>query len=90
MTQHQHEHSTDPGKDLVTIYMDGDDAEHAHSIHRGNQTVVAIKTACGVPPTDVIALIGENGQLHALDDGASVTIKGGERFISHKRGGGSS
>lgn len=90
MTQQEQQHATEPGKDFVTIYMDGDDAEHAHSIHRGSQTVSAIKKACGVPQTDVIELIGENGQLQPLDDNGSVTIKGGEKFISHKRGGGSS
>jgi hypothetical protein len=88
MTQQQP--STDPGKDFVTIFMDGDDAEHSHSIHRGHQTVTAIKTACNVPQTDVIELIAENGKLEPLDDNGSLTIKGGEHFISHKRGGGSS
>lgn len=90
MTQQDQQHETDQGKDFVTIYMDGDDKEHAHSIHRGNQAVSAVKTACGVAQTDVIELIGENGQLQPLDDNGSVTIKGGEKFISHKRGGGSS
>lgn len=83
MTQEAHEHE---GKALVTIYMD----DIAHSIHRGHETVAAIKTACNVPATDVIELIGEDGKLQPLDDNGSVVIKGGERFISHKRGGGSS
>lgn len=38
----------------------------------------------------MIELIGENGQLKLLDDNGSLTIKGDEKFISHKRGGGSS
>jgi hypothetical protein len=88
MTQEQQ--ATNPGKDFVTIYMDGDDAAHSHSIHRGHEAVSAIKTACSVPQTDVIELIGENGQLQPLDDNGSFTIKGSEKFISHKRGGGSS
>jgi hypothetical protein len=86
----QQEHSSEPGKDFVTIFMDGDDKDDSHLIHRGHQTVSAIKTACNVPQTDVIELIGENGKLEPLDDNGSLTIKGGEHFISHKRGGGSS
>jgi hypothetical protein len=38
----------------------------------------------------VIELVGEGGQLTLLPDDGAVTIKGGERFISHVRGGGSS
>lgn len=88
MTQQQQ--ATNPGKDFVSIFMDGTDEAHTHSIHRGHQTVSAIKTACGVPQSEVIELIGDNGQLQVLDDDGSLTIKGGERFISHKRDGGSS
>lgn len=75
-----------PKRDQVTIFMD----DVAHQIHRGHQSVAEIKSACKVPTTDVIELIGLNGQLQLLDDNGAVTIKGGEKFISHKRGGGSS
>ena len=84
MTEKAHENE---GRDFVTIYMDEDPP---HTIHRGHQTVAAIKTACNVPASKVIELIGEDGKLQLLDDNGSVVIKGGEKFISHKRGGGSS
>jgi hypothetical protein len=74
------------GHDLVPIFMDGVE----HKIDRGRETVVDIKSTCGVPASDVIELIGENGQLVPLPDDGSLTIKGDEKFISHKRGGGSS
>jgi len=74
------------GQSNVTIEMDS----KSHPIHRGHQSVTAIKSACDVNPAWVIELIGEDGVPKLLDDGAAVTIKGGERFISHVRGGGSS
>lgn len=74
------------GKEIVTIQMD----DVSHPIHRGHETVADIKTACKVPASDVIEMIGEDGKLQLLDDNGSLTIKGGEKFISHKRGGGSS
>ena len=76
----------DAGHDLVKIDMNGT----AFPIHRGHQTVTQIKTACHVDPNFVIELIGEGGQLTLLPDDGAVTVKGGERFISHVRGGGSS
>jgi hypothetical protein len=82
----QHKHDDQQGQSNVTIEMDS----KPYSIHRGHQTVAAIKSACGVNPTWVIELIGEDGTPQLLDDNAAVTIKGGERFISHVRGGGSS
>ncbi len=86
MSEQQHKHDDQPGQSHVPIEMDSKPC----SIHRGRQTVAAIKSSCGVNPTWVIELIGEDGAPQLLDDNAAVTIKGGERFISHVRGGGSS
>jgi hypothetical protein len=58
-------------------------------IHRGRQTVVAIKTLGGVPLADDLEeRVG--GQLQLLPDDGAVTIKGGEVFISHPKDSGSS
>jgi hypothetical protein len=76
----------DHGREIVSIQMDGKN----FPIHRGRRSVTEIKAACHVNPTFVVELINEHGQPTLLDDNASVTIKGGERFISHVRGGGSS
>jgi hypothetical protein len=73
-------------QDFVQIEMN----EPFFRIHRGRRTVEEIKLACGVDPTHVIEQIGPDGQPTLLEDTASVTIKGGERFISHVRSGGSS
>ena len=79
------------GKDEVTITMTVDDgAPKDFQVHRGHQTVVQIKAACGVDPTYVIAQISSDGTLTPLADDGAVTLKGGERFIAHVRGGGSS
>lgn len=82
----QQQHNDPHGQSNVTIEMDSKPC----TIHRGHQTVPAIKDACGVNPTWVIELIGDDGTPKLLEDNAAVTIKGGERFISHVRGGGSS
>ncbi|HLK15192.1 MAG TPA: hypothetical protein VKT78_10330 [Fimbriimonadaceae bacterium] len=76
----------DHGQDTVHIQMDGKN----FPIHRGRRSVSEIKAACHVNPNYVIEEISESGQPTLLDDAAFVTIKGGERFISHVRGGGSS
>lgn len=53
-------------------------------IHRGHQSVEAIKRAGGVALADELVQVIE-GQLVPLGDAASVVIKGGERFISQPR-----
>jgi hypothetical protein len=58
-------------------------------IHRGRQTVSAIKTLGGVPQADELAE-DVGGELKPLKDDGSVTIKGGEVFFSHPGSGGSS
>jgi hypothetical protein len=57
-------------------------------IHRGRRTVVEIKTLGGVPLADELEQLVD-GKLTPLPDDGSVTIKGGEVFVSHVRSGGS-
>jgi len=59
------------------------------SIHRGHQTVAAIKIVGGVPLADDLDQIID-GKLTPLPDDGAVTIKGGEVFVSHVKDGGSS
>lgn len=54
------------------------------TIHRGHQTVADIKTLGGVPLADDLEQLVD-GVLTLLPDGGSVTIKGGEVFISHPK-----
>lgn len=77
-------HGDEHGKDVVTIYVN----DEAVSIHRGNQTVVAIKNAGNVPSTDILYLM-PNYEV-ALNDNDSITIKGEERFKSSAPSGASS
>jgi hypothetical protein len=74
---HEHEH--------VTITID----TKQYKIHSGVHTVVEIKQVGGVPAAyELEQLIG--GKLTPLADNASVTIKGGEVFLSHPKDGGAS
>jgi hypothetical protein len=59
------------------------------TIHRGHQTVIAIKTLGGVPLADDLEELVD-GTLKLLPDDGAVTIKGGEVFISHPKDSGSS
>lgn len=66
------------GQSMVLIKVDG----KGINIHRGNRSVSEIKTAGSVPYTyDLEELV--EGKLVPLADDGSVTIKGGEIFISH-------
>ena len=60
-----------------------------HRIHRGRQAVAAIKSAAAVALADDLIQVVRNKPVPLADDG-SVTIKGGEIFISHPKGAGSS
>lgn len=76
---HGHEH------EFVTITID----TKQYKIHPGVHTVAAIKQLGGVPAAyELEQLIG--GKLTPLADNASVTIKGGEVFLSHPKDGGAS
>jgi hypothetical protein len=81
-------HGNDPqtGPD-VTIYVDD---KPPVTIHRGNQTIAAIKEAAGVPAVDQLNLEGKDGGIIKLDQNGSFTIKGGEHFVSFRATGGSS
>jgi hypothetical protein len=74
----------DHGKNFVTITVGIKDVQ----IHRGSQSVSAIKDAGGVPPADALEQVVDD-RLTPLADGDSVTIKGGEKFVSHPRDSGS-
>ena len=85
------DHRNGPGPDdkqhgpVVTITINN----VAYPIHRGSQTVVEIKTVGGVPLADDLDQVID-GQLTPLPDGGRVTIKGGERFVSHPKDSGAS
>jgi hypothetical protein len=62
---------------------------HDYRIHRGSRTVAEIKALGGVPAADDLDQI-VNGQLTPLADDGRVTIKGGEKFVSHPKDSGAS
>jgi len=64
----------------VTITIDGKEK----SIHRGRQTIAKIKEVGGVAAAMELEQIID-GKLNPLPDDGSVTIKGGETFVSHVR-----
>jgi hypothetical protein len=75
-------------QDTVTITVNNT----ARVIHRGRQTVSEIKRVSGVPQADELAQVleGHTPPLTPLGDEGSVTITGGEVFVSHPRDRGSS
>jgi hypothetical protein len=82
--EHGHEHH-EHDHELVTITVD----TKLYKIRHGQHTVVAIKQLAGVPLAyELEQLIA--GKLTPLPDGATVTIKGGEVFLSHPKDGGAS
>ncbi len=58
-------------------------------IHRGHHTVPEIKTVAGIPLADDLDQVVD-GKLVPLADDGTLTIKGGERFVSHPKDGSSS
>ena len=88
MLMSQSDNAGDKGDEkgpLVTITVD----TKPYKIHRGHQTVVAIKAVAGVPLAfELEQLI--DGRLVPLPDSGAVTIKGGEVFLSHPKDGGAS
>ena len=75
-----HDQGDDHGKATVEITVNNT----AVRIHRGHQTVAAIKTAGHVALADDLEQLIDN-RLVPLADGASVTIKGKEVFVSHPK-----
>lgn len=61
----------------------------AFRVHRGSETVAQLKAIAGIQPAYELEQIIE-GKLVPLADDQRVTIKGGERFVSHPRAGASS
>ncbi|MGH7626139.1 MAG: hypothetical protein ACREOJ_12585 [Gemmatimonadaceae bacterium] len=89
--------SGDHRQDVVTITINNNinninNNQQPYSIHRGRQTVSAIKTLGGVPQADELAQVieGNSPPLTPLADNGSVTIKGGEVFVSYPKDSGSS
>jgi hypothetical protein len=69
----------------VTIIVNGT----SYEIHRGHQTIAAIKQVAGVPPAyQMDQDVG--GVLTPLDQGGAVTLKGGEIFVAYPATGSSS
>jgi len=58
-------------------------------LHRGRQTIAAIKTAAGVPLADRLDQVID-GKLTAIDQDGAVTLHGDEVFVSFLATGGSS
>jgi hypothetical protein len=71
-------------QDTVTISINGPE----YQVHRGRRTVSELKDIGHVPQADELEQIID-GKLAPLPDDGAVTIKGGERFISHPRDSGS-
>ena len=65
-------------QDMVDITI----KDKTHKIHRGRQTVAAIKELGGINPNHILVQIVD-GQLQDLPNDGSVTIKGGEVFKCH-------
>lgn len=77
----RHDDHPQPGP-MVTITVSTDGVEKTVSVHRGHKTVAEIKEAAGVPIEYVLDQIVD-GEIIPLQNDGAVTIKGGERFISH-------
>ena len=73
-TEHPH------GGPNVPITVNG----QTYEIHRGHQTVVAIKQVAQVPLAHDLEQVVD-GVLKPLPDDGAVTLKGGEVFVSHPK-----
>ena len=69
----------------ITVKINGVDTK----LHRGSWSVPDLKTALGISKRDSLEEF-RNGKFEGLNDTDRVTLKGGEQFISHSGGGGSS
>lgn len=69
----------------VTVIVDG----REHKVPKGTYLVSQFKALVGVDPAKELDEV-VHGQLKPLDDNAEITVKGGEKFVSHVRTGGSS
>lgn len=69
----------------VPVIVDGVEQK----VPKGTYVVSQFKALVGVDAAKELDEV-VHGQLKALDDNAEITIKGGEKFVSHVRTGGSS
>jgi hypothetical protein len=69
----------------VAVIVDGVEQK----VPKGTYLVSQFKALVGVDPAKELDEV-VHGQLKPLDDNAEITIKGGEKFVSHVRTGGSS
>lgn len=60
------------------------------TIHRGSWKVSALKDALGVGGASNFEEVLADGSFKPLTDDQRITIKGGEKFVTHGGGGGSS
>jgi hypothetical protein len=75
----------EPRRHLVEIKVDN----HPYRVSAGRHLVSEIKHLAGVP--EAFELDEDiHGKLTPIDQAGSVTIKGGETFVSHPRDGSSS
>jgi len=70
---------------LVEVTVDG----NKKKVSRGKYLVADFKKEVGVAADLVLDQVID-GQFHELSDTGELHIKGGEQFVSHSRGGGSS
>jgi hypothetical protein len=81
MSQNDSHHGNDPQHGpRVTISINGT----TYEIHRGRQTVATIKHTGSVAAAEELEQVID-GVFNPLPDDGTVTIKGGEVFISHVR-----
>ena len=80
MSEQSHQNAEPQHGPQVQITINGSE----WPIHRGRESVADIKKAGGVPAALELEQIID-GKLTPLADDGSVTIKGGESFISHVR-----
>ena len=85
MSQNQHVNEDHGAGHDVTITVD--DAER--TVRAGSWVVRDLKTAVGVDPAKVLAVITPQG-LRDLQDDGKVAVHAREQFMSHARTGGSS
>lgn len=74
-----------PAKAVVTIMVD----DVKHKVREGKWKVSDLKAAVGVDAAKVLAEITPHG-LKDLDDGETIEVHDGQRFMSHVRSGGAS
>jgi hypothetical protein len=74
-----------PERDLVEIKIN----RVEYKIPRGPLKVTSLKDLAEIPPADEVEQV-RHGNLEPIADDATLEIKGGEKFISHPRDGGSS